>query len=111
MNYQRDEQAISALRAELRLPFATRKITQFASRVPLAMKVRSPTDDVRKWILREVAIKLGIPTAIAMRPKKAIQHASGVEGAIREIARKRGLAPSDYLEQRYQTIKDEGYPG
>ena len=111
VNYQRDEQAISALRAELRLPFATRKITQFASRVPLAMKVRSPTDDVRKWILRDVAIKLGIPTTIAMRPKKAIQHASGVEGAIREIARKRGLAPSDYLEQRYQTIKDEGYPG
>jgi asparagine synthase (glutamine-hydrolysing) len=110
VNYQRDEQVISALRAELRLPFATRKITEFASRVPLAMKVRSPADSVRKWILREVAIKLGIPSEIAMRPKKAIQHASGVEEAIREIARKHGLTASDYLEQRYQTIKDKVCP-
>ena len=110
VNYQRDEQAISGLRVELRLPFATRKITEFAHRVPLAMKVRSPSDNVRKWILREVAIKLGIPSEIAMRPKKAIQHASGVEEAIREIARKHGLTASDYLEQRYQTIKDEVCP-
>ena len=110
VNYQRDEQAISGLRAELRLPFATRKITQFASKVPLAMKVRSPSDNVRKWILRDVAIKLGIPSEIAMRSKKAIQHASGVEETIREIARKHGLTASDYLEQRYQTIKDEVYP-
>jgi hypothetical protein len=42
-----------------------------------------------------------------MRPKKAIQHASGVENAIREIAKKQGMSPSDYLEQRYQTIKNE----
>lgn len=111
VNYQRDEQAISALRAELRLPFATRRIVQFASRVPLVMKVQSPSDNVRKWILRDLAIKLGIAEEIAMRPKRAIQHASGVEKAIRDIARKHGLTPSDYLEQRYQTIKDDVWPG
>ena len=107
VNYQRDEQAVSALRAELRLPFATRKIIQFATKVPLSMKVRSPSDDVRKWILRDAAIKLGIPSAIAMRPKKAIQHASGVENAIREIARKQGMLPADYLEQRWKVIRNE----
>jgi len=107
VNYQRDEQAVSALRAELRLPFATRKITEFASRVPLVMKVKSPSDDFRKWILRDVAIKLGIPSTSAMRPKKAIQHASGVEKAIREIAKRHGLSASDYLEQRFETIKNE----
>jgi asparagine synthetase B (glutamine-hydrolysing) len=107
VNYQRDEQAISALRAELRLPFATRKITQFASGVPLMMKVRSPSDNVRKWILRDAAIKLGIPSAIAMRPKKAIQHTSGVENAIREIAKKQGMSPLNYLEQRCRIIRKE----
>jgi asparagine synthase (glutamine-hydrolysing) len=71
------------------------------------MKVRSPSDNIRKWILRDAAIKLGIPSAIAMRPKKAIQHASGVEKAIREIARKQGMLPSDYLEQRCQVIRNE----
>jgi asparagine synthase (glutamine-hydrolysing) len=107
VNYQRDEQAISALRAELRLPFATRKITQFASGVPLMMKVRSPSDNVRKWILRDAAIKLGIPSVIAMRPKRAIQHTSGVENAIREIATKQGMSPSKYLEQRCRIIRKE----
>jgi asparagine synthase (glutamine-hydrolysing) len=107
VNYQRDEQAVSALRAELRLPFATRKITEFASRVPLVMKVKSPSDDLRKWILRDAAVKLGIPTMIAMRPKKAIQHASGVEKAIREIAKRHGLSASNYLKQRFMTIKNE----
>jgi asparagine synthetase B (glutamine-hydrolysing) len=107
VNYQRDEQAISALRAELRLPFATRRIAQFASGVPLMMKVRSPSDNVRKWILRDAAIKLGIPSSIAMRPKKAIQHSSGIENAIREIAKRQGMSPSDYLEQRCQVIRNE----
>jgi len=107
VNYQRDEQAVSWLRAELRLPFATRKITEFASRVPLEMKVRSPSDDFRKWILRDAAIKLGIPRTTAMKPKKAIQHASGVEKAVREIAKNHGLSASDYLEQRFAAIKNE----
>jgi asparagine synthase (glutamine-hydrolysing) len=107
VNYQRDEQAISALRSELRLPFATRKIVEFASRVPLEMKVKSPSDDFRKWILRDAAVKLGIPTIIAMSPKKAIQHASGVEKAIRQIANRHGLSASDYLQQRLMTIKNE----
>jgi asparagine synthase (glutamine-hydrolysing) len=107
VNYQRDEQAISALRSELRLPFATRKIVEFASRVPLEMKVKSPSDDFRKWILRDAAVKLGIPTIIAMSPKKAIQHASGVEKAIRQIANRHGLSASDYLQQRLMAIKNE----
>jgi hypothetical protein len=42
-----------------------------------------------------------------MRPKKAIQHASGVENAIREIARKQGMLPADYLEQRWQVVRNE----
>jgi hypothetical protein len=62
---------------------------------------------LRKWILRDAAVKLGIQTMIAMRAKKAIQHASGVEKAIREIAKRHGLSASDYLEQRFMTIKNE----
>jgi asparagine synthase (glutamine-hydrolysing) len=107
VNFQRDEQAVSPLRAELRLPFATQRITESASRVPLTMKVRSPSDNLRKWILRDVALELGISSVIALRPKKAIQHASGVEKAIREIAKKRGLTSSAYLEQRFRMMKRE----
>ena len=106
-NYQRDEQAVSPLRAELRLPFVTRKITGLASRVPLSMKVRSSSDNLRKWILRDVAIKLGIPSEIAMRPKKAIHHASGIEKTIREIAKRHRLTPSTYLEERFRKVKDD----
>ena len=107
VNYQRDDQAVSSLRAELRLPFATKRMTEIGSRVPLKMKVRSSSDHIRKWILREAAVRLGIPSRIAMRPKKAIQHASGIEKAIREIAKKHRLTPSTYLEDRLHNIKDE----
>jgi len=107
VNYQRDEQAVSSLRAELRLPFATRKMVEFASTVPLGMKVRSSSDNLRKWILRDAAVRLGIPSTVAMRPKKAIQHTSGIEKAIREIAKRHGLAHSAYLEGRFRTIRDK----
>jgi asparagine synthase (glutamine-hydrolysing) len=105
VNYQRDEQAVSSLRAELRLPFATKEMTEFAFRVPLAMKVRSYSDEVRKWILRDAAARLGIPPAIALRPKKAIQHASGIEKSIRDIAKDHGLSPSAYLQKRFRAVQ------
>jgi len=105
VNYQRDEQAVSSLRAELRLPYATRKMAEFASTVPLNMKVGSPADHLRKWILRDAAVRLGIPSTVAMRPKKAIQHTSGIEKAIRQIAKKHGLAPSAYLAGRFQALR------
>lgn len=107
VNYQRDEQAISSLRAELRLPFATRKMTEIASRTPLRMKVRSSSDNVRKWILREAAVELGVPSAVAMRPKRAVQHASGIEKAIREVARMHGQAASAYLEGRFRILRKD----
>ena len=105
VNYERDEQAVSSLRAELRLPFATRRMTELAMGIPLAMKVRSSSDNVRKWILREAAIGLGIPSAVAMRPKRAIQYASGIEKAIRSIARRQQLDVSAYLRNRLRTLE------
>jgi asparagine synthase (glutamine-hydrolysing) len=105
VNFQRDEQAISGIRAELRLPFATRRITELALRTPVGMKVRSSSDDLRKWILREAAIKLGVPSSIALKHKKAIQHASGVEKTIRTIARRHRRTPSSYLEESFRRMK------
>jgi len=107
VNYQRDDQAVSSLPVELRLPYSTSKMTDFALRVPLSMKVRSSADLARKWVLREAAIKLGIPSEIAMRPKRAIQHASGIEKSIREIARAHGQAASTYLENRLRMRKPD----
>jgi asparagine synthase (glutamine-hydrolysing) len=107
VNFQRDEQATSSLRVELRLPFATRKIVNCASLIPLKMKVGSPTDDLRKWILRLAALDLGVPREIAMLRKRAIQHGSGIEKGIRDIAKKEHLTPSSYLESRFQSIKSQ----
>jgi asparagine synthetase B (glutamine-hydrolysing) len=80
-------------------------MTELAMGIPLAMKVRSSSDNVRKWILREAAIGLGIPSAVAMRPKRAIQYASGIEKAIRSIARRQQLDVSAYLRNRLRTLE------
>lgn len=106
VNYEGDELSISSLPAELRLPFASRQVVELASRVPLQMMVRSPTDNVRKWVLREAAVKLGVPTEISLRPKKAIQYASGIERAIRDLAKENGQAPPAYLQSRLGALKD-----
>jgi hypothetical protein len=44
---------------------------------------------------------------IALRPKKAIQHASGIEKVIRDVAKRHRLPPSEYLVERLQAIKKE----
>jgi len=106
VNYQRDDQAVSSLRAELRLPFATMTMRRIASTVPLGMKVRSPSDGIRKWILRDAAIRIGLSPAVAMRPKRAIQHTSGIEKAIRELAKKQGLPAQAFLENRLREIRN-----
>lgn len=110
INYQRDEQATAVHKVELRSPFAHPDVVSFAITLPLEHKVKSPGDRVRKHVLRRAALELGIPDTIALRPKRAIQHATGVEKAIRNLARQEGLKVDDYLTRQFNQVKQEPSP-
>lgn len=61
---------------EPRFPFEDSEIIEFAASLPVSFKIR---DGVRKAILREAALLLGVPEDLARAPKKAAQYSSGVQ--------------------------------
>ena len=58
---------------EVRVPFLNQIVLDFASRLPLNMKLRGFT---RKYLLRK-AVRDMIPASIIKRPQEGVQHAGG----------------------------------
>ena len=111
VNYERDEQATCPCGVELRTPFATIPVIDFSLRIPLDFKVRPGNDLIRKWVLRAAALKAGLPGEMVWRRKKAIQHGTGVENAIRKIARSQQMTTDAYLAKVSMAIsKQEEMP-
>jgi asparagine synthase (glutamine-hydrolysing) len=106
VNYERDEQATAPFGVELRTPFADLDLIRFSLAIPSEYKVRAGNDVMRKWVLRSVAEGLGVPQDIAGRRKKAIQHGTGVENAIRKLAKTRSLSVESYLASIHAEVKD-----
>ena len=57
-------------------PFLSSDFISFAKSVPVDQKIKGPNDFVRKHILRQLAISIGIPLQSAMQRKKALQYSS-----------------------------------
>ena len=105
VNYERDDQATSPFPIELRTPFADPDLIRFSLTIPLEFKVKEGNDLTRKWVLRDVAKMVGVPDDMVWRRKKAIQHGTGVENAIRKLGKSHGLTPDDFLAKTYQEVK------
>ncbi|MFB0514374.1 MAG: asparagine synthetase B [Candidatus Bathyarchaeia archaeon] len=106
-NFQRDYPVCAFHKVELRLPFVDREVVNFALSLPLNLKIESAEDPLRKRVLRKVAENLEIPDFIANRTKKAVQYATGVNKALRKLAKSEDLTVSDYLNQLfYKTFPD-----
>ena len=104
VNYERDEQATRPSGVDLRTPFANLEVIDFSFRIPLEFKVKTGNDLIRKWVLRSAAVKAGLPDELVWRRKKAIQHGTGVENAIRKLARKQKLTTDEYLANVSKSI-------
>jgi asparagine synthase (glutamine-hydrolysing) len=105
VNYERDDQATSPFAIELRTPFADPDLIRFSLTIPSEFKVKDGNDEIRKWILRDVARGVGLPEDIVWRRKKAIQHGTGVEKAIIKLAKAHGQGPEEYLSKTFQEVK------
>ena len=78
VNLQRDDAVTMAHGVELRVPFLDKEVIKTAFEIPIAYKIKSEDDPLRKHILRQVAQDIGVPEFIALRPKKAAQYGSGI---------------------------------
>jgi len=104
VNYERDDQATSPFGVELRTPFADLDVIKFSLTIPSEFKVKEGNDLTRKWVLRTVAKGSGLPDDIVWRRKKAIQHGTGVENAIRKLAKGSRLTAEGYLSRQHEEV-------
>jgi asparagine synthase (glutamine-hydrolysing) len=61
---------------ESRFPFAEKEVVNLGKSIPVSFKIRR---GVRKAVLREAAVVLGVPGELVNVPKKAAQYSSGIQ--------------------------------
>lgn len=59
-----------------RHPFLSEKFSSVAMKITIDNKIKGCDDFIRKHILREVAVMIGVPREAATTPKKALQYGS-----------------------------------
>ncbi|MBT4446134.1 diphthine--ammonia ligase [archaeon] len=90
---------------ELRIPFLDHKLVNYALKIPELMKlVATESEEIRtKDILRQIALKKGIPTDISMRKKRAAQYGSRTQQALKKLSKKDNhKSISNFLHQFYK---------
>ncbi|MEM2935724.1 MAG: asparagine synthase-related protein [Candidatus Bathyarchaeia archaeon] len=106
-NFQRDYPVCAFHGVELRLPFTDLELVRFSLGLPVNLKIISEEDRLRKRALRRVAQLLGLSEFIFNRPKRAVQYATGVDKALRRLAKDKGLAPQEYVRAVFRETRTE----
>jgi asparagine synthase (glutamine-hydrolysing) len=75
-------------------PFLTEKFISFAKSISINRKISGPNDLIRKHILRETALSLGVPRESAMKPKKALQYSTRIDKKFKIITKKHNIEES-----------------
>jgi len=106
-NLERDVKICGFHGVELRLPFATYALAEFAVALPAALKLERKAGALRKLVLRKAAENMGLPVSVTAKPKKAVQYATGVNAALKKLAGKQKLTVGEYVHKLFlkQTVK------
>ncbi len=105
VNLGRDDAAVAITGLKLSVPYLDLPVVRLATSLPPQLKIQDSTDSLRKIVLRKAAKKLGMPNEIADLPKKAIQYGSGVEKAIKLLAKKHSYRnANDYLGSIFNEV-------
>jgi asparagine synthase (glutamine-hydrolysing) len=104
-NLERDLKITRFLDVELRLPFASFEVVEFAMSLPIECKMEPKAETLRKLVLRKAALNAGVPQSVADKPKKAVQYSTGVNEAIKRIAKKQDKTVKQYIAELFETTK------
>jgi len=108
-NFQRDYPVCAFRGVELRLPFTDPELVRFSLSLPVNLKMESEEDGLRKRVLRRVAQLLAMPEFIVNHPKRAVQYATGVDKALRRLAKGKGFTPQEYVGAIFrETLTENG---
>ncbi|NLE05590.1 MAG: hypothetical protein GX638_12425 [Crenarchaeota archaeon] len=100
-NLERDKKICNYHDVQLRLPFASYEIVNFALSLPTDLMFENKMDSLRKLVLRKAAANLGIPKDVTLKPKKAIQYSTGISNVLQEIAKKQKTTQDSYLKEKF----------
>ncbi|KON31441.1 hypothetical protein AC478_02735 [miscellaneous Crenarchaeota group-1 archaeon SG8-32-3] len=100
-NLERDMKICSFHNVELRLPFASYQLAEFTMTLPFGLKIEKHADTLRKLVLRKAAENMGLPSSITEKPKKAVQYATGINNALKKIAKKQKTSVVDYVKKMF----------
>jgi asparagine synthase (glutamine-hydrolysing) len=100
-NIERDVKICNFHDVELRLPFASYQIAEFATSLPVKLKIEKKTDSLRKLVLRKVAENISLPKSIVNKPKKAVQYATGINDALKKLAKKQKTTVKEYTNRLF----------
>ena len=106
-NIERDEKICGFHDVELRLPFASFRIADFAMSLPTELKIEKKADSLRKLVLRKTAENIGLSRGIAEKPKKAVQYSTGINNALKKIAKKDNLTLAEYVNRLFLEVKNK----
>lgn len=102
MNFQSLSPVCARHGVELRLPFADQRVIDFALSLPVDLNIASAEDPLRKRVLRKTAQLMDLPEFIVNKPKKAIQYGTGVDKALRKLAKNKGLTLQNYIKEKFE---------
>ncbi len=105
-NIERDEKICSFHDVELRLPFASYQIAEFAMCLPTELKIEKKQDSLRKLVLRKTAENMGLSKGITAKPKKAVQYSTGISSALKKLAKKQNLTLAEYVNRLFLEAKN-----
>lgn len=98
-NLERDDKIAMLNSVEGRFPYLDPNVVGLALSLPLELKI---ANGVRKRLLREVALELGLPEEFAMREKKACQYGSHSQKLLQKVAKRHGLTLTEYAEMIFR---------
>ncbi len=104
-NLERDLKITGFHDVELRLPFASFELAEFALSLPVECKMERKADTLRKLVLRKVALAVGLPSSMVDKPKKAVQYSTGINNAIKRIAKKQNKTANEYIGELFAASK------
>ena len=99
LNLERDYKVADVNGIQLRIPFLDQRLVNYSLKIPIKYKINLDNDNnsnidrkdninksdfLRKRILRDIAIDIGVDKKIATRPKKAAQYGSGIDKILRK---------------------------
>jgi len=90
-------------KTKLIMPFLDEAVIKSAMSIPSAYKINK---GIRKYLLREIAVDLGLPKEFAFRKKTAAQYGSGIDKAISKLTKKNGFKyKKDYLKNLSKIVR------